>query len=237
MEEELTKAKSSNDNSQVRNIVHDQAAMAQNLMASIAFSQTVMVSLPMMAEIAQMTVIAIHQTYRNGFHFYESRKGPNYVEGCNSQQIDRNCFYSYENRNGFASSRNGLFPSQGHIGYHQGRNGYAQTFNNPSATCRQNYGNQPNYNYSGQNTPNEHGWAAANQQGNSNSFISGCEEPKPRLPIFTGKGDWKSFFLQFELLADRYNWSMDRKREEIIFCLKDEALSFVSQLSVEVRNE
>lgn len=55
-------------------------------MASIAFSQTVMVSLPMMAEIAQMTVIAIHQTYRNGFHFYESRKGPNYVEGCNSQQ-------------------------------------------------------------------------------------------------------------------------------------------------------
>lgn len=82
--------------------------MAQNLMASIAFSQTVMVSLPMMAEIAQMTVIAIHQTYRNGFHFYESRKGPNYVEGCNSQQIDRNGFYSYENRNGFSSSRNGL---------------------------------------------------------------------------------------------------------------------------------
>lgn len=112
MEEELTKAKSSNDNSQVRNIVHDQAAMAQNLMASIAFSQTVMVSLPMMAEIAQMTVIAIHQTYRNGFHFYESRKGPNYVEGCNSQQIDRNGFYSYENRIGFSSSRNGLFPSQ-----------------------------------------------------------------------------------------------------------------------------
>lgn len=105
--------------------------MAQNLMASIAFSQTVMVSLPMMAEIAQMTVIAIHQTYRNGFHFYESRKGQNYVEGCNSQQIDRNGFYSYENRNGFSSSRNGLFPSQGHIGYHQGRNGYAQTFNNP----------------------------------------------------------------------------------------------------------
>lgn len=173
--------------------------MAQNLMASIAFSQTVMVSLPMMAEIAQMTVIAIPQTYRNGFHFYESRQGQNYVEGCNSQQIDRNGFYSYENRNGFSSSRNGLFPSQGHIGYHQGRNGYAQTFNNPSATCRQNYGNQPNYNYSGQNTHNEHGWAAANQQGNSNSFISGCEEPKPRLPIFTGKGDWKSFFLQFEL--------------------------------------
>lgn len=52
-----------------------------------------------------------------------------------------------------------------------------------------------------------------------------------------GKGDWKSFFLQFELLADRYNWSMDRKREEIIFCLKDEALSFVTQLSVEVRTE
>lgn len=68
-------------------------------------------------------------------------------------------------------------------------------------------------------------------------FISGCEEPKHRLPIFTGKGDWKSFFLQFELLADRYNWSMDRKREEIIFCLKDEALSFVTQLSVEVRTE
>lgn len=36
--------------------------MAQNLMAAIAFSQTVLVSLPMMAEMAQMTVIAIPQT-------------------------------------------------------------------------------------------------------------------------------------------------------------------------------
>lgn len=56
-------------------------------------------------------------------------------------------------------------------------------------------------------------------------------------PIFTGKGDWESFLLQFEMLADRYNCCIDRKREEIIFCLKDEALSFVTQLSVEVRSE
>ena len=43
--------------------------------------------------------------------------------------------------------------------------------------------------------------------------------------------------MQFEMLAARYNWTIDRRREEIIFCLKDEALSFVSQLSPEVRSE
>lgn len=206
LEEALTRAKSRNDTSLVRNIVHDQGDNGTKFDGCNSF-------------FSDCNGFPSHDgrngtndcnsypsdSDQNGFHSYESRKGSNYVEGCNSQQIDRNGFYSYENRNGFSSSRNGLFPSQGHIGYHQGRNGYAQTFNNPSATCRQNYGNQPNYNYSGQNSHNEHGWATANQQGNSNSFISGCEEPKPRLPIFTGKGDWKSFFLQFELLADRYN--------------------------------
>lgn len=56
-----------------------------------------------------------------------------------------------------------------------------------STACRQNYGNQPNYNYSGFNVHKEHAWAAANEHINSNSFISGCEQPKPRPPIFTGK--------------------------------------------------
>lgn len=58
LEEALTRAKSRNEI-----LFMTKATMAQNLMAAIAFSQTVMVSLlPMMAEMAQMTVIAIPQT-------------------------------------------------------------------------------------------------------------------------------------------------------------------------------
>lgn len=57
LEEALTRAKSRNEI-----LFMIKATMAHNLMAAIAFSQTVMVSLPMMAEMAQMTVIAIPQT-------------------------------------------------------------------------------------------------------------------------------------------------------------------------------
>lgn len=62
LEEALTRAKSRNDTSLVRNIVHDQGDNGTKFDGAIAFSQTVMVSLPMMAEMAQMTVIAIPQT-------------------------------------------------------------------------------------------------------------------------------------------------------------------------------
>lgn len=247
LEEAFTRAKHNNDTSQVRNIVNDQGLNGTYFNSCNSFSSDRNGFLSHDGQ--NGTNFNCCNSFpsdsdRNGFFSYDDRNCSNSAEGCNSQQIDRNGFYSYESRNGFSSSHNGVFPNQGrnghlqgHIGYHQGRNGYAQTFNNPSTACRQNYGNQPNYNYSGFNVHKEHAWAAANEHINSNSFISGCEEPKPRPPIFTGKGDWKSLLLQFEMLADRYNWCIDRKREEINFCLKDEALSFVTQLSVEVRSE
>ena len=31
-------------------------------------------------------------------------------------------------------------------------------------------------------------------------------EPRLQLPKFSGKGDWKSFYVQSEFLAAQYNW-------------------------------
>ncbi|CAG2226705.1 unnamed protein product [Mytilus edulis] len=57
------------------------------------------------------------------------------------------------------------------------------------------------------------------------------EEPKPRSPLFDGKGDFKAFWTQFRLLGSRFNWSSDRQVEELILnSLRDDALVFVNEL-------
>ena len=57
------------------------------------------------------------------------------------------------------------------------------------------------------------------------------EEPKPRSPLFDGKGDFKAFWTQFSLLSNRFRWSNDRQIEELILnCLRDEALVYVNEL-------
>ncbi|CAG2254283.1 unnamed protein product [Mytilus edulis] len=59
------------------------------------------------------------------------------------------------------------------------------------------------------------------------------EEPKPRSPLFDGKGDFKAFWTQFRLLGSRFNWSSDRQVEELILnSLRDDALVFVNELPV-----
>lgn len=63
------------------------------------------------------------------------------------------------------------------------------------------------------------------------------EEPKPRSPQFNGKGDFKAFWTQFSLLSKRFRWSNDRQVEELMLnCLKDDALVYVNELPVQVRN-
>ena len=65
------------------------------------------------------------------------------------------------------------------------------------------------------------------------------DEPKPRLPIFNGKGNttWEAFSIQFRMLADRYRWPSHRQAEELFLCLKDEALAYASNLGHETRND
>ncbi|VDI55877.1 Hypothetical predicted protein [Mytilus galloprovincialis] len=58
---------------------------------------------------------------------------------------------------------------------------------------------------------------------------------KSRLPFFNGKGDWKTFMVQFQIIAERNNWSPRQQTEEILLVLKDEALTFATELAPEVR--
>ena len=63
-------------------------------------------------------------------------------------------------------------------------------------------------------------------------------EPKPFFPSFSGKQEeWESFWLKFELLSERYRWSPQKQREQLLLSLKDEALNFAANLSPEIRND
>ncbi|CAC5382077.1 unnamed protein product [Mytilus coruscus] len=59
--------------------------------------------------------------------------------------------------------------------------------------------------------------------------------PSSRLPYFNGKGDWKTFMVQFQIIAERNYWSPRQQTEEIRLVLKDEALTFATELAPEVR--
>jgi len=54
------------------------------------------------------------------------------------------------------------------------------------------------------------------------------ETYKSRLPYYNGKGDWKSFMVQFQIIAERNNWSPRQQADEIMLVLKDEALHFAT---------
>ena len=62
-------------------------------------------------------------------------------------------------------------------------------------------------------------------------------EPRPFFPSFSGKQEeWESFWLKFELLSDRYRWSPQKQREQLLLSLKDEALNFAANLTPDIRN-
>ena len=61
-------------------------------------------------------------------------------------------------------------------------------------------------------------------------------EPRPRLPTFNGKGDWKSFWVQFQFLSQRCNWDENRQLGHLVSCIQDEAMEYVSRLPVDVRS-
>ena len=59
---------------------------------------------------------------------------------------------------------------------------------------------------------------------------------KPRLPTFDGKGKWEAFMIQFDNLATRYAWDEDTRLGQIIACMEDGALEFISRLDTDTRN-
>ena len=63
-------------------------------------------------------------------------------------------------------------------------------------------------------------------------------EPRPYFPTFSGKHDeWEAFWLKFQLMARRYNWSEEKQQEQLLFCLKEDALNFAATLGLEIRDD
>ena len=95
----------------------------------------------------------------------------------------------------------------------------------------QNHGNSCNTNV-GQTTDNSY------MQDREMSYynMQSMDEPKPRLPSFNGKSTtWESFWIQFQMLANRYRWRTYRQTEELFLCLQDDALEYATNLIPEVR--
>ena len=55
------------------------------------------------------------------------------------------------------------------------------------------------------------------------------------MPIFSGKTEYEPFVVQFQMLAFKFNWNSVEQCENLKLCLRDEALTYVSQLPVGVR--
>lgn len=92
--------------------------------------------------------------------------------------------------------------------------------------------NQPTY-FSGNNVLPVPSSQCYNTENTSNAVGN---EPRLSLPFFNGKhGRWESFWIQFCLIADRYNWD-DRKRcANLLLCLRDEAIIFAGTLPEVIR--
>jgi len=48
----------------------------------------------------------------------------------------------------------------------------------------------------------------------------------PKLGTYDGKNDWRPYFVQFEHIANRYEWSDRDRLDKLIECLRDRALKF-----------
>ena len=62
-------------------------------------------------------------------------------------------------------------------------------------------------------------------------------EPSLKLPQFSGQlGEWENFEFQFDAISDIYDWSDDKKFQNLKACLTKNAISFVRTLPAEARH-
>ena len=61
-------------------------------------------------------------------------------------------------------------------------------------------------------------------------------EPKVHLLQYGGQVEWKVYWLQFELIARRFGWSLDQTLDRLVSSLKDTALEYYADLPHEIRS-
>ena len=68
-------------------------------------------------------------------------------------------------------------------------------------------------------------------------FMQPGGEPRLRLPTYDGKGDWRSFWIKFSLLTHKYGWDEQTELSQLVSCLQDDAMFFVSRLATHIRTQ
>jgi hypothetical protein len=71
-----------------------------------------------------------------------------------------------------------------------------------------------------------------NQSVNSGNYRPKKEHDRPKLGTFSGEY-WRGFIKQFELAAERSNWSEREKIDTFAMCLRKDALDYFSSLPME----
>ena len=59
--------------------------------------------------------------------------------------------------------------------------------------------------------------------------------PKVTLPYFSGKSEWRVFWLQFERMARRFQWNEEAALDHLVSSLRDDALDHFAEEAAQVR--
>ena len=60
--------------------------------------------------------------------------------------------------------------------------------------------------------------------------VSTFSEPRMRLPEYSGSQEWSAFRMQFGFISRYYQWDEEIQLQQLVFCLRGDALAYVSQL-------
>ena len=61
-------------------------------------------------------------------------------------------------------------------------------------------------------------------------------EPKVSLPFYTGKAEWRTFWLQFSRIAQRFGWNAEITLDRLVSSLRDDALEYFAQQPYQVQS-
>ena len=72
---------------------------------------------------------------------------------------------------------------------------------------------------------------------NSSGYSSTMAEPRMRVPEYRGTEEWEAFYMQFTTMARYYGWDNSIQLQQLIFNMRGDALTYVSQLPLSVQQD
>ncbi len=51
----------------------------------------------------------------------------------------------------------------------------------------------------------------------------------PKMPVYSGKGNWEAFIFQFQRICNRCDWRPSEKKEKLLDCLSEQALDYAQK--------